>query len=272
MIREARVRLLPLALPLVLEGLAGLATTVSAADLIQIEKRGSLRVLVSADEEPEMFSVTRSGPGGLEREMLEGFAQLHRVKLQPVVVKGFEDMIPALLQDQGDVIVGIRDTEGRRKVIDFTAETLPARDVVVTCKPHRVVATAEELQAEKVGVASGTSWADSAAAAGVPAARIEKLPDLPSAIDALREGKISATVMSLFDFTLMARRNPDLQAGLLLGLPGSAAWGVQKTSPQLKQALSEYVESFRKTPTWSRLILKYFGADALSALGRARKN
>ena len=259
-----------MAAPAAVLWLASGAGAASAVDLIQMQSRGSLRALVASDEEPEMFSLAPSGPVGLEREMLEGFARLHGVKLQPVVVKGFEDIIPALLNEEGDLIVGIRDTESRRKVIDFTTETLPARDVVVTRKPHRVVMTAQDLQAEKVGVASGTSWGDSAIAAGVPEARIETLPDLPAALEALRQGKISATVMSLFDFTLMARRNPDLQAGLLLGLPGSAAWGVRKSSPKLRQALSDYVESLRKTASWSRLVLQYFGPDALTALGRAR--
>lgn len=259
-----------MAVPAALAWLMGGAAAASDLDLIQIQSRGSLRVLVAADEEPEMFSLAPSGPIGLEREMLEGFARLHGVKLQPVLVKRFEDMIPALLKEEGDVIVGIRDTQSRRKLIDFSAETLPARDVVVTRKPHRVVMTVEELQAEKVGVASGTSWGDSAIAAGVPAARIETLADLSAALEALRQGKISATVMSLFDFTLMARRNPDLQAGLLLGLPGSAAWGVRKSSPRLRQRLSDYVESLRKTASWSRLVLEYFGPDALTVLGRAR--
>lgn len=261
-----------MAVPGALAWLTGWAGAASALDLIQLQSRGSLRVLVAADEEPEMFSLAPSGPVGLEREMLEGFARLQGVKLQPVVVKRFEDIIPALLNEDGDVIVGIRDTESRRKLIDFTAETLPARDVVVTRKPHRVIRTTEEFRAEKVGVASGTSWGDAAIAAGVPAARLETLPDLTAALEGLRQGKISATVMSLFDFTLISRRNPDLQAGLLLGLPGSAAWGVRKSSPKLRQALTDYVENLRKTASWSRLILQYFGPDALTALGRARKN
>ena len=43
-----------------------------------------LRVLASADENAAWFSTSSSPPLGFEREVLEGFARLHQLKLEVV--------------------------------------------------------------------------------------------------------------------------------------------------------------------------------------------
>jgi len=79
-----------------------------------------LRVLVAADEEPEMFSFEPGSAPGLEREMIEGFARLHGMRLEVVPVTNFDQIIPTLRAGQGDVILGIVDTEARRELVGFT--------------------------------------------------------------------------------------------------------------------------------------------------------
>jgi ABC-type amino acid transport substrate-binding protein len=59
-----------------------------------------------------------------------------------------------------------------------------------------------------------------------------------------------------------------LEDGVELGSAGSTAWGVRKTDPELKGLLDEYLQNVKKTATWSRLVVKYFGEDALRVLGR----
>ena len=55
-----------------------------------------------------------------------------------------------------------------------------------------------------------------------------------------------------------------------MGPPGSLAFGVRKDVPRLKHALDEYVTNLRRTPTWGRLVVKYFGDRAPELLKRAR--
>ena len=43
---------------------------------------------------------------------------------------------------------------------------------------------------------------------------------------------------------------------------------MRKEDKQLKVALDEYLVNVRKSATWSRLIVKYFGEQALKALGK----
>jgi polar amino acid transport system substrate-binding protein len=242
-----------------------------ASTMADLKARGSIRVIAAEGEQPEEFAFTPSASPGFEREMLEGFAALHRLKLEVVAVKGWDERIPALLRKDGDVIVALTETEDRSKVVSFTAETIQARHVVVSYKPHAVVGTVEEFRKEHVGVLKATSWADAATEAGVPASSIESFNELGPLLEALKAGRIGATVMSVSDFTLALKRNPGLQAGVFVGPPRHQAWAVRKDDKELQEAMNAYIGNLRKTSSWSRLVVKYFGAEALSVLGRARE-
>jgi ABC-type amino acid transport substrate-binding protein len=251
-------------------GLAGFlgATALATADLPELVARGTLRVLASADEDASMFN-WGDGEPGFERELIEGFARLHKLRVEPVKVDRFEKIIPALLAGEGDVIIGIIDTPERRQQLAFTTETLPARHLVVTRKPHRVVQTLDEFKAEKVGTVQGTSWWRAAVAGGIAESELTPYPDRNELLAALGAGRITATVMSLSDFTLALKKSPDLQGGVFVGDRLSAAWGLRKEDKALKSAFDDYVSNARRTQSWSRLIVKYFGNDALAVLGRA---
>src|SRR5262245_10160673 len=99
---------------------AGLALALAApgsgaGDLDDLKARGSLRVLVAADEDPVWFSQRSSATPGFEREVLEGFARLHKLRFEIVPVPRWEEAIPMLLRQAGDVLGGISNTPERRQ-------------------------------------------------------------------------------------------------------------------------------------------------------------
>ncbi len=73
-------------------GLAALvlARAAHGGDLAQAKAAGRLRILVTSDEASEMFALTPLEKPGFERELLEGFARLHRLKLDVVAIDRFE--------------------------------------------------------------------------------------------------------------------------------------------------------------------------------------
>jgi membrane-bound lytic murein transglycosylase F len=246
-----------------------LALPASPVDLAEIQARGSLRVIAAEGEQPEMFDFDGDpAKPGLEREMLEGFASLKRLRLEVVPVKAFADRIPALLKGDGDVVVGLVDTAERRKQIDFTAEVLPVRHLVVTQKPTTPVKSVEELRKKRVGTIRGTTWARETLAAGVPESQVEYFPDTEPMLSALAGSRVEAVVMTISDFILALGRHPGLEAGTFLGEPAHAAWGLRKQDVKLKAELDGYIDNLRTGASWNRLVLKYFGENALAALGR----
>jgi len=88
--------------------------------------------------------------------------------------------------------------------------------------------------------------------------------------DALRSGRITATISGIEDALLYQQGDGSIQIGGFVGPPGSLAFGLRKDAPRLKQALDQYVNNLRRTPTWSRLVVKYFGDRAPELLKRAR--
>src|SRR5215831_16725226 len=127
------------------------AAPASARDLAQVKAQGVLRVIVAADEAPETFSFAGGARPGFERELLEGFAKLQGVKLDPVKVKLHSDRIQALNRGDGDLIAAIFDTEDRRKLVDFTVEVMPTHNVSVTLAPRPAVQSLAELRSLRVG-------------------------------------------------------------------------------------------------------------------------
>jgi len=257
-------------LPLLLTASALAAGPVSSADLDEVKKRGELRVLAMVDDPQDEFFTDRPGTG-LDRELLEAFAALQKVKLVVVPAPAWDRLVPMLQENRGDVLAGrFTVTDVRRKQVDFTAEVFPTRTVVVTRKPHRVVATVEELRREKVGTVKGTSLAGAVAAAGVaPESVDDSIPSggLPAA---LKAGRVTAVVLGIENAITERRKDPALQVGAFVGPPGSLAWAVRKGDRALLGALDDYVGSVRRTPTWSRLVVKYFGDEAPEVLRRAR--
>lgn len=237
--------------------LAGLvAPSVPASDLPSgIKARGTLRVLAVVTNQRGDFLSTEPGVG-FDREVLEGFASLHKLKLVLVQIPRWDGLIPALKEGRGDLIAGrFTVTEARKKEIDFTQEVFP---------------TLEQLRAEKVGTVKGTSMADAIAAAGVPASNVDDSFPTGTLPDALRSGKASVVVLGVEHAIQERHADPAIQLGVFVGPPTSLAYGVRKEDAGLLAALDEYVGNLRHTPTWSRLVVKYFGDDAPEILRKAR--
>ena len=244
-----------------------LARPAGAVDLAELKAAGVLKVIAQKDEAVEIFNAGAGEPG-FQREIVEGFARLHGLKVQPVTAPTSADRIPLLNRGAGDLIIAIVDLPDRRQLVAFTVEVVPIRHIVLTLKPHPAIETVEALHAAKVGTVKNTSWARVAVEAGVKAEELQLFPDRNEVFAALADGRITATVIALADGILAMKANPDLEAGISLGEAGKTAFAVRKGNTQLLAALDDYLTNFRKSPSWNRLIVKYFGDQALKVLGR----
>lgn len=257
-----------LTLGLALLGLAGAA---AAADLEEVRRSRRLRVVVAADESAETFSREAGPAPGFERELIESFARLQGAELEVVTAPGYADRIPLLLRGGGDVIVAIFDTEDRRRLVAFTGEVMPTHNVAVTQKPAAVVPDLATLQAlPAVGAIKGAKPAEAAAEAGVPASSLRLYDSRAALLTGLKSKQVGAAILPVSELAIAEREFPGLQAGAVVGPPGRVAWAVRKEDASLLRALDEHITNTRRGPTWGRLIVKYFGDQALAVLGRAR--
>jgi membrane-bound lytic murein transglycosylase F len=248
------------------------ALPAAAGDLGEIKAGGGLRVLAVVLNQEDVFMSAQPGLG-FDRELLEGFCALHRLRLELVPLSSWGALIPALRQGKGDVIAGrFNVTAARREQIEFTTEVFPSRHVVMTRKPHGVVASLEELRTEKVGTVKGTSMAEVVAAAGVPAANVDDGIATGTLPEALRSGRVTAVVLGVENAMEAQRKDADILLGTFVGPPSSLAFGVRKQDHALLAALNDYISNVRRSPTWSRLVVKYFGDSAVEVLRKARSH
>lgn len=253
-------------------GLLGLLPVLAGAgDFDELRKRGSLRAVVWRDNLPELYAV-KGTASGLEQEVLEGFARLHHLRVDLVTVPGLDDRVPALLRGDGDLVAGgLVNTEQRRKLVAFTEEIFPIRHVVVTRRPHPEVAGLPQLRGARVGTIKGSSWAEEVARAAVPRENVrDGFRSAEELMAALRAGTVDAIVMSAVWAIVEQRKDPELRLGTLVGPVTSVGFAVRKESGDLRRALDEHIANLRRSPAWSRLVVKYFGESGLEILKRSR--
>jgi len=254
---------------LVLAGAVALTALAARAAEPTAGLPATLRVLVAADEMPEMFSFEEKAQPGLERELLEGFCRIHGLRLAVVPVRDFDQIIPMLLSGEGDIIAGIVDTPVRRQKVTFSSEIYPVRHLAVTRRPAKAVSRAEDLRALRVGVIPGTSWEQAVVDAGVPRSKRVAFRDEGALFAGLRAGQADAIVTALLDFALASKRDPELVAGTFVGTGLAAAFAVRPDDGRLLEALNGYLQGMRQAR--HALMFKYLSEDALSLIALARR-
>jgi ABC-type amino acid transport substrate-binding protein len=238
-------------------------------DLAEVETRGVLRVLAVAGSD-QFFSLRPGGAPGFDREILEGFARLRRLRLEPVAVASWDALLPTLAEGRGDVAAGgVTATDARRRLVAFTTEVFPSRLVAMTRKPRPPVLTLGQLRAEKVGTIRGTSLAEALAPLGL--SNVDDAVPPGGLPEALRSSRVTAVVMGVEDAIAAQQKDPAIELGLFVGPKASLAFALRKEDSALRQALDEYLANLRRTPTWGRLVVQYFGESAVDILRKAQE-
>jgi membrane-bound lytic murein transglycosylase F len=117
-----------------------------------------LRVLLR--NSGEGFLPPQANPETRELELLEEFAERNRLPLERVVVERFDELIPALLAGQGDVIAaGLTITPERQKQVAFTRPTEVVDELLVTRQSDGgVPRTPKDLAGATIHVAAGSAF------------------------------------------------------------------------------------------------------------------
>ena len=116
----------------------------------------------------------------------------------------------------------------------------------------------------------GTNMAEAIATLGLPPENVDDAIPTGGFVAALRSGRVSAVLWGVESAIASQKDDPALQIGAFVGAPGKLAFGVRKGDSALLAELNTYVDNFRRSPAWSRLVVKYFGAEAPDILKKAR--
>ncbi|HYG20031.1 MAG TPA: transporter substrate-binding domain-containing protein [Ohtaekwangia sp.] len=250
-------------------------------DLPAILKRGYINVLV--DNNSVSYFIYKGQAMGYEYELLRLLADHLQVDLKIKVTSGVERAIEQLNRGEGDILAfPLTVTKSRTQHISFTKAHYNSYQVLVQRKPDNwrklteeqindaVIRNPVDLVGKEVYVIRGTSFDQ----------RLENLSeeiggDIEIRRDTLTaesESLIRKVAMGQIDYTVsdhtMARVNasyyPNLDVNTVLSVPQQIAWGVRKNSPQLLDAVNQWLAKVKKEPTFMVIYNRYFKSPRTS--------
>ncbi|MBM3522966.1 MAG: lytic transglycosylase F, partial [Alphaproteobacteria bacterium] len=228
-----------------------------------IERR-MIRVLVPHSR--TLFFNDRGQERGLTAELVRDFERHVNRRLRtgkrPITVYLIpttrDRLLPAVAEGLGDIAAGnLTITPERERLVDFHKSDRPGdmHEIVLSGPNSAPVATLEDLSGRTVHVRPSSSYHESLvalnarfAAAGRPPARIVPVSDAledEDMIEMLGAGLLSLIVVDAWKARLWARAVPGirLHEEVALRTDGKTGWAVRKGSPQLIEAIDEFVRN-----------------------------
>jgi membrane-bound lytic murein transglycosylase F len=214
-------------------------------DLPALKKRGQLRILTLRRANVHL---PREGDSlYLERDLAAGFAQAQELKPVVVYVEAFEDLIPALLEGQGDVIAAnMRITDARKEKVAFTVPTRFSREMIVARKDDPVNGL-KTLKDRHISVTPGTSYIDTLESLkkSYPYIDYGVLPadfTLDQTLDKIVAGELELTVADSIEMDVIQQYRDDVITPFGLGGKVPLAWALRPDNVELQKALNRHLE------------------------------
>ncbi|RZS93944.1 transporter substrate-binding domain-containing protein [Aquimarina brevivitae] len=244
-------------------------------DLAAIQKSGKLKVLITYSS--TSYFLYRGQPMGFEYELLERLAAHLDLELELVLVKNMDSIFHNLNEGEADMIAhGLTITKDRKKEVSFTEYLYLTQQVLVQKKPDNwrslrwntledsLYHNAIDLIGDTVAVRENSSYIK----------RIENLSrELggPIYIDTLSgtlsteeiikkvaDGELKYTVADKNLANVNATYNPILNVNVPLSLSQRIAWAVRKNSPQLLEAINQWIAQEKKEAPYHVIYNRYF--------------
>lgn len=244
-------------------------------DLPEIKQRGYLTALL--DNNSYSYFIYKGRPLGFEYELLQNLARYLEVELRLQIGSGIEQGIEKLNNGEIDILAyPLTITLDRTRQVKFISPLFESQQVLVQRKPENwrqltvdeinrlLIRKPADLIGRAVHVMHNSSFAQ----------RLRNLSEeiggeiiihedsanatSESLIRAVAEGKIDYTVTDDYLAQVNAAIYPDLDIETVLSLPQQIAWAVRHTSPELLEAINEWIAKIKKGPTFMVIYNRYF--------------
>jgi membrane-bound lytic murein transglycosylase F len=237
---------LPRAVALVLAGAWPLSTPAAAADLAAIRSRGAIRYLVSAGDEERLLPRAGWLPDEARRAAAE-FAEELGVSVEWVYVDDPDELVPALLRGEGDLIVDLLSvTPERSGQVAFSLPFFESQEVVVTRADDAELGAPRQLAGRRLAVQRGAPHWERARKLSERYRRleIEEVSDDLGAHDLLAgvaAGRYDVTIADLELVRSFLAYRDDLRVAFELGERVPKAVAMPRESVNLRRALDSFL-------------------------------
>lgn len=255
-------------------------------DLQKIKKRG--KIIALTDNSSTSFYIYKGDSMGYEYELLSTFAKEIGVKLEVVVAKNMNSIFHMLNNGEVDIIAAnLTVTKDRLNIVDFSAPLMFVPQVLVQRKPDgwqnmtigeqdkKLIRSTVDLSRKSIHVRKGSSFYSRLMSLSEEIGEKINIVEVPGEYDT--EQLISKVANGEIDFTIadenVALSNQTYYSNIdvetHISFPQKIAWAIRKQSPELKDALNEWIEKRKESRDDLAVYNKYFKAKKKNT-GRAR--
>src|SRR5438132_3890515 len=238
--------------------------------LEEIKKSGYIRVLTRNND--TSFFIYRGHRMGFDYELGKKLAQRLGIRVDMIITQGWQEMLPALLKGEGDVIAAeMTVTPERQKQVLFAEPWGHTHEVVVWKDGSPEIKTALDLGGKEVHVRKGSTYFGSLrelnarlAAAHKPEVIVKPVPEdweTDTVLQAVSKGEIVYTIADELLANIHKAYWDNLIVGPAVTPDRDLAWAVRPGDLQLKKAIDDVFRELRRKPDFNILRKKYFEAE-----------
>lgn len=259
-------------------------------DLTEIKQRGTLTVL--APYNSTTYFIYRGEPLGYEYELLQTFAREQGVALKMIVVTDQKSLLPLLNSGEGDIAAGrLMPTPETEANVSFTRALYrtepalvqqeappeqagkgtekalapgPADEMPTVDIQARLITKPAQLSGKTVTVPEKSPYERTLVELSDEISGDIHVVEMGGAIqdDGLAQkvarGEIQFTVMQGNLAELKEAEFKNLKVRPVIGRSHSVAWALRKNSPELMEALNNWIEEKKNGTLFDKLYKKYF--------------
>lgn len=244
------------------------ADEVALDDFDTIRKRRTLRLITIAS--PEHYYLREGWQQGFEYELLQGFAERHRLQLEVVLADSAEHTYALLAEGKGDVLAASLPAARikARPGLGATVHYLHATPVVVGRRsdPRRLI-DPSDLPGRRLTLVAGSPWLallQELQEQGFPldVHQAEATQDARAILAMVDRGMYDLAVVSARQLAGFATRAMDLELKFSLSEPAPLAWATRKDNHRLLAELNRYLDELYRGTTYNVLYRKHFPSVA----------
>lgn len=244
-------------------------------DLDQITEDGVLRVITTYS--PTGYFIYKGETMGFEYELFKRLADHLKVRLEVVLARNVDSVIPMLNRGEGDIIaLGYTITADRKEFVNFTEPYLITHQALIQKKPDNwrkmtldqidetLIKDVTELIGDTVSVRKNSSYYHRVKELSNEVGgeiHIDILPGEISDEEIIRKVAIGEIRYSVIDYNKAAIHKsyfPVIDVATPVSLSQRIGWAVRKTSPKLLDIINAGLVKIKSTPDYNVIYKKYF--------------
>lgn len=244
-------------------------------DLDQIQADGKLKAIMIYSS--TTYFLYRGEAMGYEYELLKRLADDLGLELEIVLAHNIDEVFDLLNKGEGDIIAyGLTITEARKKLIHFTDYLYTTHQALVQRKPRNwrrmrrdrinqaLVRDVIDLIDDTVHVHRRSSYYErllnlqKEIGGTIHVDTITGDFNIEDVIKLVVDGKIDYTIADYNLASINATYYPILDVETPVSFSQRIAWGLRNNSPQLEQAVNQWIAGMRKNGTYNYIYKKYY--------------